>query len=163
MIVYTGDASNITNRVRKNHCGGNVEGSALRQHVANAIGYQLSREKRLTSKSVRIRVDLPDPKVGEKAISQYIKSGYWRFVICDSEIEAQDFQWYVIETIKPIFNINQGTWKRQNIVRYEALFQQLIKSEEILFNQINNRPTGPGVYIFYHINLPIPQKRLLPG
>jgi hypothetical protein len=90
MIIYVGDAGDIIKRIKTNHCSGNVEGSALRSHVAEAIGYKIKSTKRSTG-STRYRIELPDPREGEKHVSDYIRSGEWRYVVCNSYAEAKDF------------------------------------------------------------------------
>jgi hypothetical protein len=39
MYIYVGDGSNVTARILTCHCAGNVEGSALRKHVAECMGF----------------------------------------------------------------------------------------------------------------------------
>src|SRR5439155_14880993 len=93
LVIYAGDAGRVSRRVLQSHSSGNVEGSALRQHVAARLGYRLHKSRRAKG-STKIRLDMPNPKEGEDAISAYIRSGRWRFVACDSASEAEDFQWY---------------------------------------------------------------------
>ena len=40
-IIYVGDSGKVMSRLRSNHCRGNVEASALRKYVAEAMGYKL--------------------------------------------------------------------------------------------------------------------------
>jgi hypothetical protein len=37
-VIYVGDSKNVVNRIRTNHCSGNVEGSAMWRHIAEAKG-----------------------------------------------------------------------------------------------------------------------------
>ena len=62
-IIYIGDANNLLKRIKSNHSSGNVEGSALRQHIAEAMGYKLKSTKR-PSGSTRIRIDSQEPRQG---------------------------------------------------------------------------------------------------
>ena len=65
LCLYVGDARDIVKRILTNHCTGNVEGSAFRKAVAEAIGYNLTYTKR-KSGSMRVRIDFPNPREGEK-------------------------------------------------------------------------------------------------
>jgi len=44
-VIYVGDARDVVKRIQNNHCGGNVEASALRKAVAEAMGYSLKRTR----------------------------------------------------------------------------------------------------------------------
>jgi len=46
MIIYVGDSKDVIKRIRTNHCKGNVEASALRKYVAEALGYRIKITKR---------------------------------------------------------------------------------------------------------------------
>ena len=80
--IYVGDSGNVVNRILGDHCSGNVEGLELRHLVAEAKGYAFTRSRR-SSGSTRVRIDLPDPREGEAHVSTYIRSGRWKYVICD--------------------------------------------------------------------------------
>ncbi|MCI0693783.1 hypothetical protein L0337_17470, partial [candidate division KSB1 bacterium] len=129
-------------------CAGNVEGSALRRHVASHKGYTLLRTKRANG-SFRVRLDLPYPGVGEKEISTYLKSGQWKFVICDSYEEASDFQWYLIERLKPLLNKIHKSWNKQFLLKYSVLLNILEVSSGSDYYQLCNMRSGPGVYVHY--------------
>ena len=124
MIIYVGDSSNVVNRILTNHCSGNVEGSALRKHIAKEMGYRIKRTRR-PSGSMKTRIDLPNPREGETSVSSYIRSGWWKYVICNSNEEAQDFQWYAIEHLQPLLNVNRKRWERDNVSRYQMLLEEL--------------------------------------
>ena len=149
MIIYVGDSKNVINRIRKNHCSGNVEGSTLREAVAETMGYRITRTKR-KSGTTKVRIDLPNPREGEHKITDYIRSGEWRYVICNSYAEAHDFQWYAIEQLRPLLNRNYEQWEHRNFQRYQTLSAQLVNSEALNCDHLNNRQSGPGVYILYH-------------
>ena len=51
-----------------------------------------------------MRIDLPEPREGEKDITTFIEEGKWTLVICNSSEESRDFQWYAIEKLNPLFN-----------------------------------------------------------
>lgn len=92
-VIYVGDSGNVTKRIRPDHCrGGDVEGSALRERIAERKRYPIKKTKRLSG-SEQKRLDLPDPRVGEREITLYVKSGKWRYVVCAPNEEARDFQW----------------------------------------------------------------------
>ncbi|MEM3573648.1 MAG: hypothetical protein QXJ62_05415, partial [Nitrososphaeria archaeon] len=120
MNIYVGDASDVVKRILTNHCSfsSNVEASALRCAVAEAMGYRLKRTKR-PSGSTRIRIDLPNPREGEDIVSAYIHAGRWKYIICESYDEAHDFQWYVIDQLKPLLNKNVKPWNKQKTITYQ--------------------------------------------
>ena len=148
-VIYVGDARNVVKRILSNHCKGNVEASALRKHIAEAMGYKLTKTRR-PSGSTRVRIDLSDPQIGENKISVYIESGKWRYVICQSYNEAHDFQWYVIELLNPLLNKERRQWNREKSDRYAILFQKLLSNPLLNCRKLYGRYTGPGVYVFYH-------------
>jgi len=155
--IYVGDACDVVRRILTNHCSGNVEGSAFRKYVAEAMGFKIKKEKR-PSGSTRVRIDLPDPKQGEAKVTQYIRSGKWKIVFCDSYNEAHDFQWYVIDRLNPVLNREREVWNRTKKERYEKLFAQLENSEYKSCVEIRKTtPVGPGVYAFFHTQLPSEQ------
>ncbi len=153
IIVYVGDSKDVIKRIRTNHCRGNVEGSALRKHVAQAKDYRIKKTRR-PSGSTRIRIDLPDPHRGEQDVSDYIRSGEWKYVLCASASEAEDFQWYVIDQLNPLLNRTQKPWNRGNLQRYYALLAQLTNSPVLTCEQIRSMQSGPGVYVLYHQRRP---------
>jgi len=153
MVIYVGDTQDVINRILTNHCRGNVEGSALRRHVAQAIGYGIKSTKR-PSGSTKVRIDLPDPQKGETDVSNYIRSGKWRYVICNSYEEAHDFQWYVIEQLKPLLNKNYQPWNRNNLQRYQILLTQLTNCPALSCTQLRGMQSGSGVYALHHQQKP---------
>ena len=132
IAIYAGDAMDVVKRIRSNHCSGNVEGSALRRHIAENLGYQIKSTRR-SSGSYRVRLDLPNPKAGEQIISIYLRTGLWKFILCESYEEAQDFQWYVIDILKPLLNVRHDTWNRENMVRYQVLITNLTSSSGMTY------------------------------
>lgn len=154
MNIYIGDGNNIQNRILNQHCKGNVEGSALRQHVATEMGYELARQRR-PSGSIKIRIDLPVPSIGEINVSTYIQSGLWQYAICNGAQEAKNFQWYAIEQLMPILNVNQGNWDINNLTRYQQLLLQLQNCHLTSFAQL---VTIPQIYSVYLLKIDI-----LPG
>ena len=153
ITIYVGDARNIVTRILRNHCRGNVEGSALRKHIAEAMGYRIIRTRR-PSGSVRVRIGMPNPRIGEGRVSAYIQTGRWKYAICESYNEAHDFQWYVIEMLNPLLNKERKQWKIDKKHRYTILFQKLSSSPLLYCKQLYGQATGPGVYVFYHNMLP---------
>ena len=149
IVIYVGDSGNIIKRILTNHCSGNVEASALRKYVAIEKGYKIKKTKR-SGGSTRVRIDLPDPRVGEVNVSDYLRSGYWKYIICDSPAEANDFQNYVIEQLKPILNRICKPWNHGNLPRYVSLLNKLISSSALNYEQLHSMESGPGVYVFYH-------------
>jgi len=149
VAVYVGDAGDVVDRILTNHTSGNVEGSALRKAVSEALGYRLARKKR-PSGSIKVRIDLPNPREGENKVSAYIRSGMWRYVICPSYDEAHDFQWFVIDKLKPVLNRLHKTWNPRNLKRYRFLLAQLENAPLLLHDQLRGEPTGPGVYVLHH-------------
>ncbi|MEM3705704.1 MAG: hypothetical protein QXX59_07255 [Candidatus Bathyarchaeia archaeon] len=155
MNIYVGDASDVVKRILTNHCSfsSNVEASALRCAVAEAMGYRLKRTKR-PSGSTRIRIDLPNPREGEDIVSAYIHAGRWKYIICESYDEAHDFQWYVIDQLKPLLNKNVKPWNKQKTITYQSLLQQLLASKPMSCAEFSKEYTGPGVYVFLHEQIP---------
>ncbi len=153
MIVYVGDSRDVVKRIRTNHCSGNVEASALRRYIAETKGYKIKSTKR-SSGSTRVRIDLPNPRKGEMNVSDYIRSGKWRYVICDSYAEANDFQWYAIEQLNPLLNKYRKPWNRENIMVYQTLLSRLTNSLEVKCDQLHCMQSGPGVYVLYHNKRP---------
>ena len=113
MVIYVGYSSSAAKRIRSNHCSGNVESSAMREHIAARMGYKINKTER-PSGSTKKRIDLPDPNQGEEKISAYLRSGWWKFVICESTEEAKDFEGYVISKLTPLLNVDECSWRREN-------------------------------------------------
>ena len=153
MIIYVGDARNVIKRIKTNHCSGNVEASTLRRSVAEAKGYRIKSTRR-TSGSTRVRIDLPNPHEGEMDVSDYIRSGRWRYVICNSYAEANDFQWYVMNQLKPLLNKDRKSWHHEDLQKYQALLTQLTNSPALNCGELHGMQSGPGVYVFYHQRKP---------
>ena len=150
IAIYAGDSGDVIKRIRSNHCGGNVEASALRRHIAKYRGYPIKSTKR-PSGSYRVRLD---PEAGEQDVSVYLRTGLWKFVICNSHEEAEDFQWYVIDTLKPLMNTCCRPWNRRNLARYQALLAELTSAPGMTCGQLRNISSGPGVYVFFHETSP---------
>jgi hypothetical protein len=156
MNIYIGDGSKIKSRIRNQHCGGNVEGSSLRKHIALNMGFQLTYIQR-KSGNRRVRLDLPNPLIGEQRITGYMRSGLWKFVICPPDINARDFQFYAIQNINqtPILNVNPGKWDASFLNSYQGLLNQLVNCPAQNFVQTENIPNESGVYLFIHDKRPI--------
>ncbi|NVM56112.1 MAG: hypothetical protein HWN66_20615 [Candidatus Helarchaeota archaeon] len=150
LVIYIGDSANVIPRIKREHCSGNVEASALRKHVAREMGYKIRKEKRTTSNSYRTRIDLPDPRVGEQQISNYIQSGHWKYVLCKSTDEARDFQWYAIHKLNPLLNKDRKPWNSTKSERYQFLLEQLSKSVPRNCSELRRLDSGPGIYVLYH-------------
>ena len=149
MNIYIGDGSKIRTRIRNQHCSGNVEGSSLRKHVAKNMGYNLSTTTREKG-STKTRLDLIDPSIGENHITEYMRSGKWKFVNCTSAAEAKDFQFFAIQKINPptLLNINTGNWDIKKLDRYEQLFEKLMNCTPLSYEETKLVPSLPGVYLF---------------
>jgi len=152
-LIYIGDSSNVINRIRTNHCSGNVEGSRLRQCIAKQKGYGFKITRR-SSGTKRIRIDLPNRRDGEAKVSEYIRSGKWKYILCKSYDEAHDFQWYAIDNLKPMLNANCRPWKQKKLASYRSLLRKLEKSSMFSCEQLKKLKTGPGVYVFFHKKKP---------
>lgn len=154
-VIYVGDARDVLKRIKTNHCTGNVEGSALRRNVAEAMGYRLKREKR-PSGSTRIRIDPPDSRQGEKRVSDYIRSGKWQVIICSNYQDANNFQWYVIEQLNPLLNRSRKVYQQNKLAPYQQLIKRLQESTFLHCSNFHGIESGPGVYVFYHQHIPKP-------
>ena len=153
-VIYVGDSKDVLKRIKTDHCRGNVEASALRRHIAEALGYRLRHQKR-PSGSTRTRIDLPDPKQGEKRVSNYIQTGRWRVILCPTYETAKDFQWYAIEKLNPLLNRDRKTYQENRTAMYQQLLQELIESPLLGCTSIDPETrSGPGVYALYHQSMP---------
>jgi len=154
LCLYIGDASkDVISRILTNHCSGNVEGSSLRESIAQKMGYSIVRTRR-PSGTTKVRIDLVNPKEGESKVSDYIRSGKWKYMVCQSFIEAHDFQWYLIDRLKPLLNRDRRPWKKENFERYSYLFSLLEASPMLIYSQLRGKQSGPGVYVLYHEQTP---------
>ncbi len=144
-VIYVGDASNLHRRIRQ-HGRGNVEGSALRKHVAEALGYGLARTRR-PSGSTRVRIDAPDPRAAEQEVSEYIAGGAWRWVTCHPKHEARALQWTAIETLDPVLNRDRRASPVDG--RLGELVAELSGAPAVPHPSADP-PDSPGVYALYH-------------
>ncbi len=153
LVIYVGDSKTVYKRIRTNHCNGNVEASALRRYVAEAMGFKIKRQRR-ASGSVRVRLDLTDPQQGESKISKYICQGKWKILLLDDYVITHDFQWYLIENLKPLLNRECQQYQTANSELYDDLSKRLIDSQFITCSLINRDYSSLGVYILYHQRKP---------
>ena len=142
MLQYIGDSSKIKNRVRQ-HCIGNVESSALRKTIAEEKRPSGSRKKTVK------------PLSAEKLISDYIQSGNWKVISCQTVEEARDFQWYGIDKMRPPLNKYMQFWGLNNESTYQALLNEMLDSEFIEFASTPNITREPGVYSLWHEHSPV--------
>jgi hypothetical protein len=101
-----------------------------------------------------VRLALPNSREGEAEISKYIRSGRWRYCLCDSAAEAADFQWYAIEKLNPLLNVERRAWNQDSQGKYEGLLRKLVASRDFTCDDLKMQPTGPGIYILYHDRRP---------
>jgi len=153
LTIYVGESKDVVNRIRSDHCSGNVEGSALRKYIAIEKGYTLNKTKRQRG-CTRIRLNLPDLGIGEQAISDYLRSGIWKLVFCSTKEEARDFQFYVIEKLRPLLNKNLRNWNGQQHARYAKLLTELTNSIGYRYSELPGQTKSPGVYVLYHNKMP---------
>jgi hypothetical protein len=151
--VYVGDAKDVVKRIRSQHCGGNVESSALRKHIAQCKGYRLKIIQR-SSGSRRVRIDFPEPETGERNISDYIRAGSWQVALCFGYDEAHDFQWYLIQQLNPLLNVTRKPWNSLNEQRYKMLHEKMKTTSALTYAELTKDFSGPGVYVLYHDELP---------
>lgn len=154
LCIYVGDARDVVSRILTNHCSGNVEGSALRKAVAEAMGYRMARTKRASGRSTSVRIDLRNPRLGEARVSQYIRSGTFKYVICQSYDEAHDFQWYAIGQLDPLLNRDRKPWNNAKLSRYQHLLGLLKGAPSVDCGELRERQSGPGVYAFFRDEAP---------
>lgn len=153
LCIYVGDSEHVVRRLARDHCRGNVEGSALRELVAEEMGYEFARTKR-PSGNTRVRIAAPNERRGEVRVTDYIRSGRWNYVLCGSSAEASDFQWFAIERLDPLLNRLRRAWRRLELPRYEALLAALVASRPVECGHLNDLESGPGVYVLYHDRTP---------
>lgn len=142
--IYIGDSSKVHERIRQ-HCNSNIEASSFREHVAKEYGFEIIKVKR-PGGSIKKRLQDSNYEIH---ISSSIKGMEFRYLICSSISEAKEFQWYVIDRLNPLLNNKRKTWNINNEIRFRFLFNLLIISPIISYEQINSVLPGPGVYIFY--------------
>lgn len=153
MYIYIGDANNVRVRILTCHCSGNVEGSALRKHVADSMGFRLSKTRR-PSGTQKVRLDMPNPREGEARITGYIRSGAWKYVLCASHEEANAFQWFAIEALNPLLNRDRRASNELRAMRFKDLLLQLERSGPYNFPELKPLPNLPGVYALCHDSEP---------
>ena len=154
MVIYVGDANDVAKRILSNHGSGNVEGSALRRHVATAMGLRISSTKR-ASGTTKVRIDSNNPRQDEGTVTVYIRSGSWRIVRCSTYEEANDFQWFLIDRLNPLCNVTRKGWNQANTARYEQLLEVCTTGRAMRFDEVKNSGSdGPGVYVLEHPNRP---------
>ena len=153
-VIYVGDSRNVYKRIITNHYNGNVEASALRRYIAEAMGFNVRRQRR-SSGSVRVRIDLPDPHYGENEVSDYVLHGMWKILLLDDYGFAHDFQWYLIEDLKPLLNRDCKQYNPNNFEEYNDLMQQLTDSPFITYSALDQNYSGPGIYVLYHQRKPL--------
>jgi hypothetical protein len=153
MVIYVGDSRDVIRRIKTYHLGGNVEASALRRHVAVALGFGLTRTKR-PSGATRVRIDLPNPSEGEAAVSRYLKAGQWQYVMCDSYEGANALQWYAIARLAPVLNRDRRAWEPGMEGILEALMRELSVSRMRNARELAGLPSGSGVYVLHHERAP---------
>ena len=125
LVIYVGKSNRnrIINRIIIDHCRGSLKGSVLRSHVAEA---------------------------GEENVTDYICSGTWKYVICNSASEAEAFKRYIIKELKPLLNKRRPPADPSKIERHLNLLGQLLECPSLDCNQLGDRPSGNGVCVFYH-------------
>lgn len=138
-VIYVGYSGNIYNRILNQHCSGNVRGSILRMHAARRIAD---------------RAGIADPHDVENEVSDYIRDGKWKYVICRSPGEARDFKRYVICQYNPPLNVHRGPWNARNNTRYRRLLRRLESSAGFTCGSIGSKWTALGVCVFYHKSEP---------
>jgi len=102
----------------------------------------------------KIRISSPNPGDGEEQVSNYIRSGEWKHILCKSHDEAHDFKWYAIDKLNPMLNANCKPWKQKKLASYRSLLRKLKKSSMFSCEELKKLKTGPGVCVFYHKNEP---------
>ena len=150
MLQYIGDSNKIKNRVRQ-HCIGNVESSALRKTIAEEMGFEIVTVKR-TSGSRKKTVN---PLSAEKLISDYIQSGNWKVVSCQTVEEARELQWYGIDKMRPPLNKYMQFWDLNCETRYQQLLDVMLDSEFIQFASTLDITKESGVYSLWHEDTPM--------
>jgi hypothetical protein len=151
--VYVGDSRDVRRRLTRDHRGGNVEAFAPRRHIAESMAYALTRTKR-ASGNTRVRIAAPSERSGELRVSEYIRSGCWKHVLCRSYDEASDFQWFVIDRLAPLTNRRREAWQTSELPRYAILLAALEASPCVAGSGLGDVGSGPGVYVLYHDQLP---------
>lgn len=145
-VLYVRDTRNLARRIRLNHLMGNIDGSAFRRHIARAMGFKVLKRRRHDG-TVRRRLAEPD---GEGRISHYVASGLWRVHPCDTYEQASELQWFAIDRLRPSLNRKTGEWPRGIENSLHDMLSSLQSSRALTGETLDQLPSSPGVYVFYH-------------
>jgi hypothetical protein len=154
--LYVGMGKNLQKRIISNHCQGDVNSSVLRKTIAKLFGLKIDRFKRDTGKKSSGYKLNADFNGGEKKISEYIQGGEWQFIECESPEEAADFELFVIEKLRPVYNHSYNHKKEDD---YMQKFDRLISSKKISYVDRKDVNEKPGVYVFYHREIKLSEDR----
>jgi hypothetical protein len=104
---------------------------------------------------VRTRIDLPELAVGEGKVTSYIRAGYWRLIVLDDYETANALQWYIIDRLNPTLNRDRRPWDPKRLPEFKRWEHELVTNELLAYQDLSSARTGPGVYVFYHRQMPL--------
>ena len=78
------------------------------------------------------------PRVVRDIPLDYIQSGNWKVVPCQTVEEARDFQWYGIDKMRPPLNKYMQFWDLNCENVYQELLDDMLTSEFIEFSSTLN-------------------------
>ena len=151
-VIYIGESNNVKRRIINNHCFGNVDISALRRNIAKEFGYEIQKEKNSKGESVYFLIK----SNYELEITKYIISGFWKIIILDKKEIAKDFQYFLINKLKPLLNKEKKNYDINKKDYYESLLKELEKQRCLSCDDVLNHKNlcKPGIYVFCHHILP---------
>jgi len=79
-----------------------------------------------------------------------LHTGHWKYLVCGTFEEAEDFRWYVVQALRPLLVSEQKDWKAQYSSEYQDYLTDLEASAAVVCDDLISQPSGPGVFVFYH-------------
>ncbi len=145
-VVYVGESGRVKYRILNNHCFGNVDVSALRRSIAKYVFKYEVRKEKCNNKNAKFLIN----PLYELEITKYVLSGFWKVIFIDDRKEAKDFQYFLINKLKPLLNRMGGIYDTSNEKIYKKWFESLENAPLLSYKEILELECGTGVYVFYH-------------
>ena len=147
-LIYVGESGGVQQRIDKQHLNGTIHQSPIRRWVSESWGVQVDTAAHRTAKGKKYPRKSTS-KEQEREVSLYMQEGSWKAIPCESETEAQEFECYCVENLKPeVPDKRCKPSRKDSPARYNSLLDQLPDAAG------KDRVAGPGVYFFYHDDTP---------
>jgi hypothetical protein len=146
-LIYVGRSGEVGTRI-KQHSKGTVHQSPIRKWVSSEWDELVASIPHRTAKGKPYRRKSTGKEL-EGEVSKYMQEGSWKAIPCKDDREAHDFEWYCVETLKPI--VPDKTCKplrKESSAGNKSLLDQLPDVAG------RDQVRGSGVYFFYHDELP---------